>query len=235
MSGHVNIGEQVLELVAVQPSLRLAPSRNGFTELVGEVEFRAQALNKEPITDRYNLRLSVPPRYPRECPFVSEVGGRIQRQFHHHPDNSLCLGSRVRLRLFLSKEPSVLSFFRRFVVNFLYAHSYQEQYGEMPFGELAHGNTGLLEDYAELFGVGSPRVALELVRRTSQRTSVADRKPCPCGSGVRLERCHSDVIHPLRKALGRRFFREEYRNLSRTEKRKPSTSPSSPISIRRPA
>lgn len=144
-------------------------------------------------------------RFPERIPRVREMKGRIPPSFHRFTDGSLCLGSPTRLRLARQGCPYIISFVEKCVVPYLYGYSYFEKYGGMPFGELSH-EEGIREDLAELFGVNKDMVA-GFVRLAAMKEGIANKQPCPCGSTLRLGKCHHTRINGLRKRLGRFWFR----------------------------
>jgi hypothetical protein len=69
-----------------------------------------------------------------------------------------------------------------------------EKAGKWPFGERPHGMPGLEEAYADALGIKNAREVL-----IPHLQALAHEKPkghwrCPCGSGVRLRRCHSKEL-----------------------------------------
>jgi len=107
------------------------------------------------------LEITVPAEFPKLLPTARETGGKIPRDGKHHvnDDKSLCLGSPLRLRLKVSGKPTLSGFAESCLVPYLYAVSYKLQNGvEFPFGELSHGEAGIIEDYMEMFGLNrNPR------------------------------------------------------------------------------
>lgn len=152
----------------------------------------------------------VPNRFPRELPLVKESAGRIPKDFHTHDDHSLCLGSPVRQQLALSKSPTLPGFIRSCVIPYLYGFSYREKHGELPFGELDHGMKGIRNDLADLFGVQDRKAVEQMVYLAGMKKRNANKRPCPCGSGRRLGKCHNRRVNHLRRRLGRTWFREQY-------------------------
>jgi hypothetical protein len=203
---------RVEELLREQPGLRLQSVVDGELRFAGSLDFSADASGRERISDRYELELRVPRAFPREPALVRETGARIPKGFHTNSDGTLCLGSPTQLRLTLFRAATLPEFVEHCVVPYLYGFSYHEKYGELPFGELAHGSRGLRQDFAELFGV-KESVAIELVRLASLKKRVANKLPCPCGSGCRLGRCHNLKVNLIRDELGRNWLRMEHRQL----------------------
>jgi hypothetical protein len=203
----------VEELLRNQTGLRLRPVVKGELRFVGSLTFSADAPGWEPIVDRYEVEVTVPPDFPEGPALVRETGGRIPKDFHTNPDGTLCLGSPTRLRLALLGAPTLPGFIDRCVVPFLYGFSHREKHGSLPFGELAHGLRGLRQDYAEFLGVGEESVAVDLLRLGTLKKRRANKLPCPCGSNRRLGRCHHLMVNRLRDELGRKWLLAEHGRL----------------------
>jgi len=196
----------IAELLDKYPELRLRPTERGYTTIAGSFEFTAQARGQGPIADCYEISISVPPDYPRTPPLVRETGGRIPRDYHKLDDGHLCLGSPTRLRLILAETPKLLSFVERCVVPYLYGYSLVESGSAPPFGELAHGFRGWRDDLADLLGTDDDHALLGFIRALTLRKRIANKMPCPCGTGLRVGRCHNRRLNLLREKLGRRYF-----------------------------
>ncbi len=204
---------RVDELLVKYPRLRLVPAPEGVVILSGALAFDAEAPGKKRIVDEYQVKLSIPHSFPDRIPSVLETGGRIPWYFHKLIDGALCLGSRTRLRLIVSEWPTLLDFVERCVIPYLYGYSHLERHGTLPFGELKHGDQGIRQDFASIFGVDQESSAPEFVRLTSMRKRHANKHPCPCGSERRLGRCHHRRVNLLRERLGRHWFRMEHEAL----------------------
>ena len=166
----------------------------------------AEAPGKERIADSYQIELSIPDGFPAWIPSVRETTGRIAPSFHKLDNGALCLGAPTRLKLILAGWPSILQFVERCLIPYLYGHSYFEIHEIMPFGELIHGEEGIREDFAALFGTDRRDAIREFVRLTAMRKRQANKQSCPCGSLRRLGRCHHRRVNTLRDSLGRRWF-----------------------------
>ena len=138
---------------------------------------------------------------------VFETGGRVRISYHHLRDSSLCRGSETRLRLMLVEGVSLVGFVERCVIPYLYRYSYLKMYGEAPFEDLEHGQSGIAEDLRLLFGLKRESEVLPFVRLLAMRKRRANKERCPCGSGSRLGRCHHRLANTLRGGLGRYWFR----------------------------
>lgn len=197
------------KILRIYPGLSLRPIVKGEVRLAGRLVFDADADGLPRIEDAYEVEITVPPDFPRDLPAVKETAGRIPKSFHTNSDRCLCLGSPVRLRLAVCRQPTLIGFLERCVIPYLYGFSHREKFGTLPFGELDHGSKGLQQDFADLFGVESKIVAIAMVKSASMKKRDANKRPCPCGSGRRLGKCHNRRINGMRKQLGRTWFREQ--------------------------
>lgn len=207
---------QVDELLVRYPGLRIMPTAGTELVLSGELGFRGVGPNGEQIDDKFEMEICVPADFPPVIPTARECRGRIPLSFHKLEGNLLCLGAPTALRLTLTQSPTLVTFVEKLVLPYLFGFSYSEKYGTMPFGELAHGDQGILEYLAELFGSKTPQNAQEFIRLASLQKRHANKLPCPCGSGRRLGRCHHLVVNKLRTEHGRPWFNKEYKRLVRT-------------------
>lgn len=201
-------------LLANYSGLQLLPAATGPLMFAGVVAFDATSKRSNRISDRYEVSIAVPEDFPRALPAVRETAGRVPRTFHTNPDRTLCLGSPTRLMLALHPDPSLERFVTRCLVPYLYGHSHFERHGIMPFSELHHGPAGIRQDLLSLYGVRSETAVDDFVRLTALSVRVANKAPCPCGSGRRLGRCHNVRVNELRRLLGRRWFRSLRRDLT---------------------
>ena len=205
---------KVDELLREQPGLRLAPSRNGAVRLSGTLSFTAEKPGLERISDSFEVEIAIPEGFPRELPIITEVGGRIPAKFHTNDDGGLCLGSPTRQLIAARAAPTLPDYVRTCVIPYFYGFAYYTRHGEMAFGELAHGRQGLRDDFRALFAVDTDSTATEMVRLAGMKKRAANKLACPCGSGLRLGKCHNRRVNRLRKLLGRTWFRAQYRLLT---------------------
>lgn len=202
------------ELLDKFSGLRITPSCDETLRIRGELCFRVTGPEGETTEDCYFVELRIPPGFPvvtrKEAPTARETAGRIPGTYHKLRDGSLCLAAPSALRLGLGRTATLSDFVERFVVPYLYGYSRYEKGMPLPYGELEHGNEGLRQYFATLFGVNDRSVALEFVRVASLKKRVANKECCPCGSGGRLGRCHHGIVNQLRERLGRGWLAVEY-------------------------
>lgn len=199
------------EVLATHPHLRVIPTADlDWVRLQGELYFDAHLAGTGSVRDVYRIAIDIPLRFPKSLPTVRELAGRVPPDYHTNPDGTLCLGSPVRLHLALATEPTLIGFLNGCIIPFLAGYSYLEQAGQEWTRGLAHGDSGLIDDYMALFGVRSETTCVQMMALAEMKKRVANKHPCPCGSGQRVGRCHHRVLNDLRLCLGRRWWRREH-------------------------
>lgn len=175
--------------------LALRPTRTGGSLFIaGDLEFTASGPNGErPVSDTFAVTIFVPPAFPADPPTVRETGGRLPRTFHTYQDGALCLGSPLRLRMRLRIRPDLLGFVETCLIPYLYGYLRFQQGEPLPFGELDHGDPGLLDEYQLLLCARDDRTCIALISMLGVKKRVANKWPCPCGAagesaGVTTER-----------------------------------------------
>jgi len=181
----------------------------------GSLPFRAVKTGFDLIDDRFEVRWDVTSGFPKSLPLVFETGGRIPSNYHKLENGALCLGSPIRQRLILAEHPTLSGFVEALVVPYLYNRSYFERHDHLPVGALEHGTPGLIEDYQKLFGVQDAEGCIGMLHLLGLKKRAANKKPCPCGSGRRLGRCHNLALIPFRKLATRRYFRNHGMDLQK--------------------
>ncbi|HOP48320.1 MAG TPA: hypothetical protein PK874_11730 [Desulfobacteraceae bacterium] len=177
----------------------------------GEYYLNAQMDGYEAIQETYKLRIIFPDRYPRSLPQVTEIGNRIPRNSDHHTyeNGSFCLGSEIKLKSILFEHPSIIDFIKRILDPFLYAISYKLRYDLYPYGELDHGEDGLIDDYQRFFNVADKASVLQVLRALGMRKREANKLLCPCGCGQRIGKCDFRFkLQRWRRLERRHWFRE---------------------------
>ena len=207
------------QMAAVQsryPGLGLGRSQTGFQAVQGKVSF-SMAHRGRPIEDEFDIELRIPRDYPRSPPNVYELNERLDDFDHLFQDGRLCLGAPVDVRSRFAKEQELLFFIEELVIPFLFAFSYKDRYGEMPFGELSHGIEGILEYYADFFGTSRYDSILLLKCLADGVVPPLDR--CPCGSGRKVKNCHGPRLSALRSHQTAQAFEDELREVMSASKR----------------
>lgn len=215
------IDDQLAALLAKFPRLAVRPDRNDrhFTDddevrLVGSIALDGVELRGLPRLDgSYRIKVVVPGTFPASLPRVYAVENSIPKKYHTYSEGSLCLGAPLQLRSIVNKTPTLLGFFVGCVVPYLYRHRYIQAFEQAPWGELEHHSPGLLQYYERVLGTADARACIEFLRLGALRKRVANKRPCPCGSGVRLGRCHHLRLNRLRDECRRAGMRDAEREL----------------------
>jgi len=174
--------------------------------LRGPLEFHAEYEGKE-VRDTFEVEISILQDYPDSIPLTWETGGRIPPEYHKLGGGALCFAAPFEVRRRFAARPTLHGYIQDLLVPYLFAFSYKERYGTMPFGELAHGGEGILQYYCELLGV-SEIPALRLLASLAQGGKSPKR--CPCGSGRRLRDCHGPILQQIGAIHERNMLMREY-------------------------
>lgn len=174
------------------PGMSTAPFSGTGVCLRGKFYFKAHVSGCDEVEDSYKLEIIVPDTFPQDLPKVKETGGKIPHDgnFHVNPDGSLCLGSPLRLLEKIYSAQSFTGFAEKCLVPYLYAVSYKLIHGgDFIFGELAHGDRGIVEDYSIILGLRERHQIIRAIQLLGVKKRIANKRPCPCGCGKRLGVC----------------------------------------------
>lgn len=198
------------DLLAANPKLRIAEINDDSLVLAGEYRLKAQLAGSQLIDRVYQLKLVCPRQYPEKLPKVIDEERYFPRNqaYHTYGDGSFCLGSELKIKSLLQVDHSLPTFFEKVLDRFLYAVTHRIEFGNFPYGELAHGEEGLIDDYGEMFGLNGKLAVLRALQALGKRNREANKLPCPCGCGLRLGRCdYRLVLKEFRSIERRRWFR----------------------------
>lgn len=198
------------EFLSQHPSLRVTCIDGEKIIIEGIFGIYAQIQGYDLIEDSYRLRITLTKNFPNDLPKVFEIGGRIPDDDNHHinpNEKSLCLGSTLKLKLMLSQQPTIVYFGNQILTPFLYSISYKLKHGTFPYGELQHGEAGLIQDYEQIFGVKGKQSVMLVLKALGIRKRLANRLPCACGCGQALRKCDFRfILNSFRGKVKRRWF-----------------------------
>ena len=189
----------------------------------GEYELNAQMKGFKTVRKTFSLQIIIPAGYPRVLPIVKELGKGIPRteDYHTYTDGSFCLGSDIKLKSILFEFPAVKEFFYKILDPFLYSVTYKLAQGIYPYGDLAHGQAGLIDDYEQLFTVKGNESVLLVLTALGKRKRDANKLDCPCGCERRLGKCDFRFdLSNWRQLDKRRWFRKYLSTFTPLEKSK---------------
>lgn len=202
------------EFLAAHPRIRILEINDERLVLAGEYHLKARLLGSQLVERTYRLKLVCPRDYPAKLPTVIDEDKYFPRnqEYHTYGDGSFCLGSELKIKSLLMDDKSLSAFFSEIVDGFLYAVTHRIEYGSFPYGELAHGEQGLIDDYGEMFGVSGKLAVMGVLQALGKRKREANKLLCPCGCGQRLGRCdYRFFLNGFRKIESRRWFRQHLR------------------------
>lgn len=111
----------------------------------------------------------------------------------------MCLGSRIKVKEIIYKNPTLLGFTNNLILPFLYSFTYLVENGSWPYGELSHGSKGLVEDYQERYGLKNEDDVIDFLQYilhhpfyhpSCSKYVIRSRSLCLCNSGKRFGKCH---------------------------------------------
>jgi len=206
------------KILTLYPGLSIQPSTSDELVLGGEFEFSACSPEIGTLQDSFQIEIRVAAAsFPAVLPSVRELAGRIPKSFHKLADGSLCLGAPLAVQAAHGRKSSLLHFIERCVVPYLAGYSVFERTHKMPFGELSHGAKGLLEEYRNLTGADTDELCIAFLKLLGMKKRIANKLRCPCGSGLRVGRCHHRRLNSLREiAISRAWFRGTVYQLERS-------------------
>lgn len=196
------------------PEFGVRRDRNDDLRLVGAFTRALRADGLPEIETTFDLEIVVSRSVPACPPRVYDRGTRIPGDYHRLPDKALCLASPLRIALAVRREPTLLAFARRFLIPYLYRFSHIEKFGRDPWPDLPHGVPGIIDDYSRLLGATSPQMCVNFIALLGKRKRIANKRPCPCGSGRRLGKCHHIQINGIRGVDRRSAFSRLHKNLA---------------------
>lgn len=169
--------------------------------------------HEEKVLDRYQIEIRLPDNFPDSEPEVREIGGRIPHLSDRHvnPNNgTLCW--QVPEEWLLEGDRTLLGFLRGPLRNFLLGNSLYELGDPFPFDERAHGLAGLIQSYGSFFGTSDQDSILRYLDCLS-RDMIRGHWDCPCGSGLRLRKCHREQLFSLKERISPQIAKSAIRRL----------------------
>lgn len=193
----------------------IKPTVNDYLVLSGEIKRSIRFKEYEPLEISYSLTILIPADYPFNLPIVYENKNQIEKISSNHinPDGSFCLGSPIRLKLVLKKSVDFKAFFESCVLPYLYAVTINQENGQgFVFGELEHGNEGLVSDFKNLFHLQTEENIYQMLKVLANKKKRANKMDCPCGCSKRVTQCkYFDYVIKMRKTFPRKEWEWQYK------------------------
>lgn len=202
---------QLEDFLSRNPKMRLVRYDSEGVSLDGAYDLHARLNGFQPIREVFELTINIPHDYPKGIPAVVDRGRKLPRDPDHHTykDGSFCLGSDIKLKSALAKDPTLCGFASIILDPYLYSVGYKLRFDEYPYGQLAHGETGLIADYERIFGLIGKKAVILALSALGKRKRVANKQRCPCCCGKKLGRCtYRFRLNGWRGLDRRRWYRE---------------------------
>ncbi|MHB1155867.1 MAG: SEC-C domain-containing protein [Phycisphaerales bacterium] len=202
---------QMEEVQAKHEALELVQEGDGAMRVRGPVGFSIDH-DGHKVTDIYQIELHIPDDFPNSPPTVYETDGKVASAFGHFMKaGNFCLGAPVEVRRRFAQHRTLIGFIDDQIIPYLFSYSHKRDHGELPFGDLDHGSTGLLDYYMEFFGT-SGTTTLKFLKCLADNFA-PPLGPCPCGSRRRLKDCHGPKLNELRPHYRPELFEAELRDM----------------------
>ena len=179
------------DFLAAHPRIRILEINDERLVLAGEYHLRAQLAGSQLVDRTYRLKLVFLRDYPEKLPTVIDKEKYFPRnqEYHTYDDGSFCLGSELKIKSLLKDDLSLSAFFVKIVDGFLYAVTHRIEYGNFPYGELAHGErlraSRLHQGERGVHDLGA----------VEARAPARSARSIPCGRGRHLEQCARSLGH----------------------------------------
>ncbi len=211
------IYSQYEELIASYPGLKLEKNNEDIWIIKGKLVFKV-TINEETIDDEYQVEIILK-EFPNKPPLVKETGGRIAEDFHPGKNGTRCLEVPLELNKRFKENPTIKGFVENLLLDHLYAWSYKDKHGVLPFGEHSHGGEGILEYYKKEFDVDDVSLVLGLLKILVDN-NYRGHQLCPCDSGLKLRKCHGKKLLEIKDIQTSEEFLYEYFEIAQFLKRK---------------
>lgn len=161
------------------------------------------------ISGEYRIKISKNKkerRAPKLHVYTDESKWIPKRHFFDTGDGCACFAGPTEEDNLFAKGYSFLEYFERFVIPFLYAQSYFDEYKKWPWFAYDHNAAGVLQSFKNSDGT-KPQVlaCLNRMKKSKQWDVVEsilkghfDGKKCLCGSGRMMNKCHANLIFVAR-------------------------------------
>jgi len=188
---------QIAELQSFHKGLKKIEEKKREIVLSGPLPFEATADGHSTLTECFEIELIIPNGYPKILPRVRETGGKIDSDYGHlNQDRTLCLEVPIEERRLFLEQPSLLGFVNKLVIPYFYGYCHWKKCGKHPFGEQKHGGEGIIQYYIDRLNLSDEATALAFVCFLYEY-GYRGHLDCPCGSGLRVRKCHGPTLLDL--------------------------------------
>ena len=110
--------DEINEAICKFKGLKLIEG-NKSLKLVGNIKIN-NVFNDVRIIEDFCIEITIPNEYPLEIPTIKEVGGKIDRIYHHiNYNGTLCLATETEIKLEFNKGLTLIEWIERYVIPYL--------------------------------------------------------------------------------------------------------------------
>lgn len=211
--GHSSMPFGLSKLSDHFPSLNVKIKGKDSFEVVGDIYVNAR-WGEFIVAEWFSIKI-IAVNFPQLPPVCIETSGKVIN-YHVNPKKDLCLGSPRVLYEEIAAHPDIIFYINKFIIPFFFSFRYHQQYGISPFGELEHGGDGLFPIYRRMFKTSDLVICTLLTYGT--KILYRGHHPCPCGSGLRLRKCHGPRLRALFEDYHPALLLTELENCARSLK-----------------
>lgn len=203
-----NLILQYNQLVVHYPGLEYGIDKEKDCFYVAGVLHISATYKEHSIQDSYLIRIDVPWDFDlHHVPLSYELAGRIPQKFHHYQNGNLCLGVCIAVYEKLKPNCSLLGYIDNVLVPYLFAYSYYEKIGKMPFGNAGHDKDAMLLYLQDHFPNVRTNRFLDFIIYMYMPQLYGSHRPCLCGSGHPMRYCHLASIKALMDTYPKVYLR----------------------------
>ena len=191
-----SIKNQIDELIHYYPNLRIIRIDKESYVLEGTVYINAENRNIQ-LADCFDIEIIIFKEFIKNVPKIKEKSGKIPADFEHiNSDGTLCLAIDTEMLIYIKEVSNLVSWFKKYVVDFFYTVMYFCRYDTFPYGERKHGLSGIIQFYQDYFLEKNIFVICNLLRIINEG-KIKGHHLCPCGSKMSCRKCHFEKLLKL--------------------------------------
>jgi hypothetical protein len=182
---------QVASLLERYPNLRIIRQSDSQIDIKGKILINRNC-EKISVYKEYGIEISVPLNSDK-LPTVRETEHYIRNYPHIYSNKTLCLATDTDLYLHFREGFDLGAWMEEYVEVYYFSYEYYSRFGVFPFGERSHNELGILETYKDYFSTNDIVDAYKILNFICS-SPYRGHYPCPCGSNLRLRKCHGEKI-----------------------------------------
>lgn len=210
-----NLDEQINILLNHYPQITITETDSNQIRLYGTININRSACNYTLQKD-YLIEILLPTS-DAELPKIKVLDNAIDKSYpHQYKDGTLCLETDTAVKFRFIDTFNLTEWLDEYVEPYFFSYEYYCRFGHFPFGERSHWILGLIETYQDIFNEQDYFKAYSLVEYAGTKNYVGHEE-CPCGSGLRLRKCHGPFLFPYMTDLRKKQIIQDDLDIIRKE------------------